>query len=98
MRSGSINKGGSELRRSKFSATWIVLGITAMVTGLEFFYPQILSALRRNPTALTHREWWRLTVGAATIPKPACAGWFLADEGRLCNRHCEFICPELVIK
>jgi membrane associated rhomboid family serine protease len=40
--------------------TIAVLGITAIITGLQFVYPAVLSALRRNPTALVAGEWWRM--------------------------------------
>lgn len=41
-------------------ATISVLTITAIITGLQFVYPPVLSALQRNPAALAAGEWWRL--------------------------------------
>jgi len=40
--------------------TIAVLVITAIITGLQFIYPVVLSTLRRNPTALAAGEWWRM--------------------------------------
>lgn len=34
--------------------------ITALVTGAQFVFPQVLSTLRRNPQALAAGEWWRI--------------------------------------
>jgi membrane associated rhomboid family serine protease len=41
-------------------ATICVLSITAIITGLQFVSPAIVSALQRNPAALAAGEWWRL--------------------------------------
>ncbi len=41
-------------------ATIVILGITAVATGLQLIYPEVLSALRRNPAALAAGEWWRM--------------------------------------
>ncbi len=41
-------------------ATMMVLAGTAVVTGLQLIYPEVLNALRRNPGALSAGEWWRL--------------------------------------
>ncbi len=41
-------------------ATVVVLAGTAIVTGLQLIYPEVLNALRRNPSALSAGEWWRL--------------------------------------
>lgn len=41
-------------------ATIIVLSITIVATGLQMQYPDLLSALRRNPDALAAGEWWRM--------------------------------------
>jgi rhomboid protease GluP len=40
--------------------TSIVLSVTITATGLQLFFPQVLSALRRNPDALAAGEWWRI--------------------------------------
>ncbi len=41
-------------------ATISVLLATGIMTGLQFAFPQILSALERTPTALANDQWWRL--------------------------------------
>src|SRR6266498_2052436 len=41
-------------------ATASVLLLTAVITGLQFRFPEVLSALRRTPWALSSGEWWRL--------------------------------------
>jgi rhomboid protease GluP len=41
-------------------ATIVVLSSTIAVTGLQIIYPEVLSALRRNPAALAAGEWWRM--------------------------------------
>jgi membrane associated rhomboid family serine protease len=38
----------------------LLIGITALITGLQFFFPEILSALRRDPEGLRTGEWWRM--------------------------------------
>jgi membrane associated rhomboid family serine protease len=40
--------------------TLIIIGSTALVTGLQFVFPEVLTALRRNPEALRDGEWWRM--------------------------------------
>lgn len=40
--------------------TLTVLAGTAVVTGLQLIFPEVLNALRRNPGALSAGEWWRL--------------------------------------
>lgn len=42
------------------TATASLLAITGLVTGLQFVFPEILAALRRNPEALRAGEWWRM--------------------------------------
>ena len=41
-------------------ATLTLLAITGLITGLQFVFPEILTALRRNPEALRAGEWWRM--------------------------------------
>ena len=41
-------------------ATLSILLVTAVLTGLQFAFPQILPALMRTPAAVTRNEWWRL--------------------------------------
>lgn len=40
--------------------TVCIICITTVFTLLQFIYPQVLSSLRRNPTALYSGQWWRL--------------------------------------
>jgi membrane associated rhomboid family serine protease len=42
-----------------YPSTTIVLGVTALVTGAQFIWPQVLEAFRRTPDALRTGEWWR---------------------------------------
>lgn len=41
-------------------ATICVLNITAIITGLQFVFPAVLTAPQRSPAALAGGEWWRL--------------------------------------
>jgi membrane associated rhomboid family serine protease len=38
----------------------VIIGATALVTGLQFVFPEVLTALRRNREALLAGEWWRM--------------------------------------
>src|ERR1041384_1283909 len=38
----------------------ILIGVTALITGLQFVFPEVLSAFRRNREALLAGEWWRM--------------------------------------
>jgi len=40
-------------------ATMAVLAVTALVTGAQFVWPQVLETLRRTPDALAAGQWWR---------------------------------------
>ena len=40
-------------------ATLSILLVTGVVTGLQFAFPQVLTALMRTPAAVTDHEWWR---------------------------------------
>lgn len=40
--------------------TLVIIGSTALVTGLQFVFPEVLTALRRNREALAAGEWWRM--------------------------------------
>lgn len=40
--------------------TILIIGSTALVTGLQFIFPEVLSALRRNREALLAGDWWRM--------------------------------------
>jgi rhomboid protease GluP len=48
------------MRRRISVATLTVLAITGLLTSLQFVFPEILTALRRNPEALHAGEWWRI--------------------------------------
>ena len=37
-----------------------IIGSTALITGLQFVFPDVLGALRRNREALLAGEWWRM--------------------------------------
>src|SRR3989442_11838036 len=42
----------------------LIIGGTALITSLQFVFPEILSAFRRNREALSAGEWW----GKVTAP------------------------------
>jgi|SRR5215510_4292697 len=48
------------IRRRIPVATLTLLAITGLTTGLQFVFPEMLTALRRNPEALRADEWWRV--------------------------------------
>ena len=48
------------MRRRIPVATLTLLTITALITGFQFVFPEILTAMRRNPEALRTGEWWRI--------------------------------------
>jgi hypothetical protein len=41
-------------------ATILIIGTTALVTGLQFVFPEVLTEFRRNREALLAGEWWRM--------------------------------------
>jgi len=41
-------------------ASILIIGVTALISGLQFVFPQILSEFRRSSDALWAGEWWRL--------------------------------------
>jgi membrane associated rhomboid family serine protease len=47
------------LRRLPVAST-LVIGVTALVSGLQFAYPDLLAALRRDPEAIRDGEIWRM--------------------------------------
>ena len=49
----------------------VIMGTTAFVTALQFVFPEVLSALRRNPDALSAGEWWRIATPLFVQP----SGW-----------------------
>ena len=38
----------------------LIIGGTALITSLQFVFPEILSEFRRNREALLAGEWWRM--------------------------------------
>jgi len=50
-------------RKKKHSlpvGTILIIGVTAVFTGLQFVFPEVLADLRRNRGALLAGEWWRM--------------------------------------
>ena len=48
-----------------------IIGTTALVTGLQFVFPEIVSMFRRNWDGLVAGEWWRLITPLLVQPQ----GW-----------------------
>src|SRR5262245_28112896 len=46
----------------------LVIGVTAIVSGLQFVYPEILTALNRDPDAVRAGELWRLVTALFVQP------------------------------
>lgn len=40
--------------------TSLIFLLTAIITGLQFFFPSLTSVLERTPEVLAARQWWRL--------------------------------------
>ena len=38
----------------------LIIGVTALITGLQFIFPEVLTEFRRNREALLAGEWWRM--------------------------------------
>ena len=38
----------------------LIIGSTALITGLQFVFPEVLTTFRRNREALLSGEWWRM--------------------------------------
>jgi len=38
----------------------LIIGSTALITGLQFIFPEVLTAFRRDREALLAGEWWRM--------------------------------------
>jgi len=47
-------------KRSSAIVSTIIIGVTALTTGLQFVFPEILNAFRRNLEALLTGQWWRM--------------------------------------
>jgi rhomboid protease GluP len=41
-------------------ATFLIIGVTGLITGVQFVFPEVLADFRRNPEALRAGEWWRM--------------------------------------
>lgn len=46
----------------------LVIGLTALISGLQFVYPELLDALRRDPEAIRAGELWRLLTALFVQP------------------------------
>jgi len=51
--------------------TLFILLLTAITTGLQFFFPHLVGALERTPGALAAGQWWRLITPVLINPE----GW-----------------------
>lgn len=45
-----------------------VIGLTALITGLQFAYPELLTALQRDGDAVRAGEWWRMVTALFVQP------------------------------
>ncbi|MEP6637448.1 MAG: rhomboid family intramembrane serine protease [Acidobacteriota bacterium] len=60
---GAVQLYGFSSQKTKPSppiATMLIIGLTALITGLQFIFPDVLSEFRRNREALLAGEWWRM--------------------------------------
>lgn len=48
-----------------------IIGVTSLITGLQFIFPQILAEFRRNWDGLIAGEWWRMVTPLFVQPD----GW-----------------------
>jgi membrane associated rhomboid family serine protease len=51
--------------------TFLIFLLTAIITGLQFFFPNLRAVLERTPEALAARQWWRLITPVLINPE----GW-----------------------
>ena len=51
--------------------TFLIFLLTAIITGLQFFFPNLTAVLERTPEALAARQWWRLITPVFINPE----GW-----------------------
>jgi hypothetical protein len=47
---------------AKPNVAMLIIGGTALITSLQFVFPEILSAFRRNREALLAGDWWAITM------------------------------------
>jgi hypothetical protein len=66
--------------------TLVIIGSTALVTGLQFIFPEVLTALRRNREGLQAGEGWRMVT-------PLFVHAYGCSESR--PGHFALICPVL---
>src|SRR5690606_12124748 len=55
----------------------LVIGVTAIISGLQFAYPELLAALQRDPEAIRGGELWRFWT--ALFVQPGGIGQCLAN-------------------
>lgn len=60
-----------DLAPGPITLSLVIIGTTAVVTALQFVFPEVLSALRRNPDGLSAGEWWRIATPLFVQP----SGW-----------------------
>ena len=77
-----LNRFARERTKPSLPVTAILLiGVTALITGLQFIFPEVLTAFRRNLEALLAGEWWRMVtplfVQAAGWPQAFINGVFM---------------------
>src|SRR5688572_21555824 len=46
----------------------LIIGVTAVITALQFVYPEVLAALQRDPDAIRAGELWRLVTALFVQP------------------------------
>jgi Rhomboid family len=51
---------GKEINFKKLTVSIIIISVTALITSLQFIFPEIVTALERNKAALLSGEVWRL--------------------------------------
>lgn len=56
------------VRRSWPAFSAALIGITAVITILQFLHPELLAALRRDPDAVRAGQWWRLLTALFVQP------------------------------
>ncbi len=52
--------------------SFLIIGVTAFITGLQFIFPEILVMLRRDLEGLHMGQWWRIITPIFVQPN----GWF----------------------